>query len=159
MQKMEFVHTLKALMIVMFVEFIVGVEHRHFHHEVCTSLVKSHRIKRGEYAEIGHHSRIVMVPAITFRAYVHDETYMEIRLVLKNCLGIFGNLIVQTLGCVPVGEHSSVMLAYSHTLTASHTFGIVNHSFVFAVEMKGIVGTMSDADSTTYAVFAVDLRL
>ena len=108
------------LFLIGIVDAVVSGQHWRCFHEVDASLVERHGVKRGQNAYVGHYGRIVMVPAVAFGRHIHDETDVEIGLIVEHSLGVFGYLIIKAFGSVPVGEHCAVKLAYSHALSAAY---------------------------------------
>lgn len=146
-------------MLVGIMELVVGGQHGTGGHHVGARLVKGHRVKGGQDTEVGDECRVVVVPAVAFRAYVHDEADVEIRFVLEHGLGVFRNLVIQALRRVPVSEHGGVMLAEGDTLAASHAMRIVDHSLMLAVEAEGLVGAVAHTDAASHTMVASDFGL
>ena len=158
-EEVELVGSLEVLVLVGVMEFVVGEEHRSGGHHVGACLVEGHGVGGGEDSEVGHHGGVIVVPAVAFRADVHDEADVEVGLPFEDGFGVFGDLAVEALRGVPVGEYGGVVLAEGYALAASHAFGVVDHCLALLVEVYGVVGAVAHADAAAHAVVAVDLRL
>ena len=111
------------------------------------------------HAEVGHEGGIVVVPAVAFGRYVHDEADVEMGLAHNDSEGIFRNLVVQTLGGIFGSHHGTVVLAEGYALSATYAFGVVYFCLAAGIEVHGVVCAMLHADVAAYAVFYVNLGL
>ena len=92
------VHQVELVASTQVVVAIVTVQYRGLDDHICTCLVQCNRVCRSQNAEVGHDGGIVVVPAVAFGRYVHDEADVEMGLAHNDSEGIFRNLVVQALG-------------------------------------------------------------
>ena len=61
---------------------------------ICTSHIKSYRIKRSKHSYIWNNGSIILSVAVTVWRYVNYQTDVEMRTVVNNSLCIFCNFAV-----------------------------------------------------------------
>ena len=111
MYHVEFVAAAQVFVLVFLGKHIIAVQYGSLNHQIRASLIQRYGVCRRQHAEVGNDGGIIMVPAISFRRYVHNETDVEVRLVFQYGNGIFRYFVVQTFGRIPVAYYGSVMLA------------------------------------------------
>ena len=157
--QVELVAVLEMTLVRLLRQAVVGLEDGGLVDQVGAGLIEGDGIERGEHAQVGDDRGVVVVPAVALRRDVHDEADVEVRLVFQDSLGIFGDLVVQVLGGVPLAQDGALELAKRHALAAADAFRVVDHRLALAVEVDRLVAAMGDADVAAAAMLTVDFGL
>lgn len=157
--QVELVASTQVVVLVCRGKAIVTVQYRGLDDHICTCLVQCNRVCRSQNAEVGHDGGIVVVPAVAFGRYVHDEADVEMGLAHNDSEGIFRNLVVQALGGIFGSHHGTVVLAEGYALSATYAFGVVYFCLAAGIEVHSVVCAVLHADVAAYAAFYVNLGL
>ena len=147
------------VVVMVFAQDVVRVQDGCLHHEVGTGHVQRDGVCRSQHAQVRDNGSVVVIPTVALGRDVHHEADVEVGLVLQNGFRVFGNLIIEALGGVPVVHHRRVMLAQGDTLSAADALRVVYLRPPVGIEMHGVVGTMFYTDVASDAVFLHNLGL
>ena len=145
--QVELVASTQVVVLVCRGKAIVTVQYRGLDDHICTCLVQCNRVCRSQNAEVGHDGGIVVVPAVAFGRYVHDEADVEMGLAHNDSEGIFRNLVVQALGGIFGSHHGTVVLAEGYALSATYAFGVVYFCLAAGIEVHSVVCAVLDRKS------------
>lgn len=157
-QEVELVLAFECTVVVVAVQDVVRLERGGSNNEVGTGLVERNGVERGKYAYVGHDSGIVVIPTVALGRHIDNKAHVEVRLVLQHTGRIFGNLIVEALGCIVGTRYSGIVLTHSNTLSATYTARIVDNRLAVD-ERNGLMGAMTHTHTTTHTLMLLDARL
>ena len=120
----------------MFSKLAVG--HRcSFQAGICTCLIQCNRVKTCKHSDIRKNCCVIFSMAVTVRADILYQRYMETWTSMTDSLCIFCHFAVQKLIGTVVGIVDSIKATGTDTTSATFTFIIIDHCF-FVYISKGI---------------------
>ena len=126
--------------------------------EICAGLVQRYRIERGKHTDIRKDRCVILTVAVTVRRYIHDQTDVEGRPAMADCVRILRDLAAEDLICQAIDIGDRVKCASSDAASAAFAdIGIDICFAVFSIKDR-IAAALFCAASAAAAQIGINLR-
>ena len=93
---------------------------------IRTGLVECNRVEGGEHTDIGHDWNVVLWVAVAVRRNIDDQADVEVRLVLDDRIGVFGNLAVEDVVCLADAGFDRILRTSADAASTAHALVVVD---------------------------------